>query len=104
MHEIPESFLNICRDARGRLRLPAQEVWARYEWCEDLAQQTSEPARTLAWQLGGGEAEILQRVRAGLQATQADGTAPLSDQEAWWIEVRIAELLNWPHPDRPVAE
>jgi len=104
MQDIPSSFLTLYRNARGRLSLPAAEVWARYDWCEDLAQQTTEPARALSWQLGGGEAEVLARIKAGLLASQQeDGSACLSEQEAWWVEVRVAELLGWPHPDLPPA-
>jgi hypothetical protein len=102
MQDIPSSFLNLFRDARGRLSLPPAEVWSRYDWCEDLAQQAAEPARTLSWQLGGGEAEVLARVKAGLLASRLDDGSPcLSEQEAWWVEVRVAELLGWPHPDLP---
>jgi hypothetical protein len=102
MQDIPSSFLNLFRDARGRPSLPHTELWTRYDWCEDLAQQAVEPARTLSWQLGGGEAEVLSRVKAGLLASRMeDGSPCLSEQEAWWVEVRVAELLGWPHPDLP---
>jgi hypothetical protein len=102
MQEIPDSFLALYRDPRGRLRDSAAAVFARYDWCEDLALQVSESARSLALSLGGGEAEILSRLRDGLLG---DGStvagAGVSPEEAWWIEVRVAELLNWPHPDLP---
>ncbi len=102
MQDIPPSFVTLYRDARGRLSLPAAEVWARHDWCEDLAQQAAESARAIAWQLGGGEAEVLARVKSGLLASRLDDGSPcLSEQEAWWVEVRVAELLDWPHPDRP---
>lgn len=103
MTEIPPSFLALYLDGRQRLRLPAREVAARHEWCEDLAQQASETARLMAWQLGGGETEVLARVRAGLLASAGpEGSdSALSEPEAWWVEVRMAELLDWPHPDRP---
>ena len=102
MSEIPPSFLQIYRDARGRLAQPAGEVWARYDWCEDLAAQAAESARAVASQLGGGEAELLSRIRAGLlQGDGADAAPLVSEQEAWWVEVRVAELLGWPHPDLP---
>jgi len=106
MTEIPPSFLALYQDRRGRLSLPAREAWSRYEWCEDLALQASESARLLAWQLGGAESEVLARVRAGLLASRdaAGGEMVITEAEAWWVEVRIAELLDWPHPDRPVAD
>jgi hypothetical protein len=104
MQEIPDSFLALYRDARGRLRESASAVFSRYDWCEDLALQVSETARALALSLGGGEADILARLREGLvgDGLEASG-AGVSPEEAWWIEVRVAEMLNWPHPDLPVA-
>ncbi len=106
MTDIPPSFLALHQGRGGRLSLPAHEAWARYEWCEDLAAQAAESARLLAWQLGGGEAEVLARVRAGLLASRelAGSEMVITEAEAWWVEVRIAELLDWPHPDRPVAD
>ena len=95
MQDVPPSFQALYRDARGRWTLPVQDVWARHDFCEDLAQQASETARQWAWQLGGGEADILNKLGAGL----ADS---LSAAEVWWVQVRVAELLDWPHPDRPV--
>lgn len=102
MQEIPPSFLSLHQNSRGRLSRPAAEVWARYDLCEDLAQQASESARALASQLGGGEAELLARIRAGLLAgAEGQEDATPNAEEAWWVEVRVAELLDWPHPDRP---
>jgi len=102
MQEIPESFLQLYRGPSQRLTAPAAQVYGRYEWCEDLAQQVSESARGLALALGGGEDSILARLREGLVGDGSAGSgSALSTQEAWWVEVRVAELLNWPHPDLP---
>lgn len=102
MQEIPDSFLTLYRGPGGRLTAAAAQVHTRYEWCEDLAQQVSESARALALSLGGGEDGILARLRQGLQGDGSpDSGSGLSPQEAWWVEVRVAELLDWPHPDRP---
>jgi hypothetical protein len=51
-------------------------VWTRYDWCEDLAQQTIEPARAMSWQLGGGEAEVLGRTRLGCWPAAMKMAAP----------------------------
>ncbi len=102
MQEIPDSFLALYRGPGQRLTAPAAQVWARYEWCEDLAQQASESARAVALSLGGGEASILARLREGLLGDGSPGSgSDVSPREAWWVEVRVAELLNWPHPDLP---
>jgi hypothetical protein len=102
MQEIPASFLALYRGPGHRLTAPAAQVYARYEWCEDLAQQVSESARSLALSLGGGEDNILARLREGLLGDGSPGSGSnVNAQEAWWVEVRVAELLNWPHPDLP---
>jgi len=105
MQEIPDSFLALYRGPGQRLTVPASQVYARYEWCEDLAQQVSESARSLALSLGGGEDSILTRLREGLLGDGSPGSgSDVSTQEAWWVEVRVAELLYWPHPDLPSSD
>lgn len=72
-----------------------QRMLMRYEFCEDLAETLVEHARTLQWQLGVAEQDILERVELGL----ARGEAGLNAPEARWVGCRLAELLEWPVPE-----
>lgn len=94
---IPPSFLALHADARGRLRLPRAEFHARYELCEDLAQALVERAQAIRFDLGVTEADVLERIAAGLQPPAAG----LDVAEADWVVTRLAELLDWPWPGRP---
>ncbi|MEX8496020.1 hypothetical protein [Sphaerotilus sp.] len=89
---LPESFLDLHRDRhRTRLRTPIAEVRARYEACEDLAQQLVAQAQHIHFDLGVSEEEVLARIEAGLQSPDS-GYAP---DEAVWVARRLAELLQW---------
>ncbi|MEY4907005.1 MAG: hypothetical protein RL260_723 [Pseudomonadota bacterium] len=89
---VPESFLDLHRDrTRSRLRTPIAEVRARYEACEDLAQQLVAQAQHIHFDLGVSEVEVLMRMEAGLQ-TPESGFTP---DEAVWVTRRLAELLQW---------
>lgn len=89
---IPESFLDLHRDRhRTRLRTPITEVRARYEACEDLAQQLVAQAQHIHFDLGVSEDEVLMRMEAGLQSPES-GFTP---DEAVWVSRRLAELLQW---------
>jgi hypothetical protein len=87
---VPASFVALFIEP-GRLRPSAsrQEIAARYEVCEDLATLLVDRARTLLWQLGITERDVLERVRDGL-LQPASG---VSAAEAEWITRRLAELL-----------
>jgi len=91
---VPPSFIAVHSDARGRLREPAGVVRQRYELCEDLACHLVEQAQTLYHVQAPSEAEILQRIHAGLRSQDAGITAA----EAAWVVLRLAELLQWPCP------
>jgi hypothetical protein len=89
---IPDSFLDLHRDRqRTRLRTPVAEVRARYELCEDLAQQLVAQAQHIHFDLGIAEDEVLMRIENGLRAPDAG----LSEDEAVWVARRLAELLHW---------
>lgn len=89
--EIPPSFQALYVDARRRLTLPLAEYRARYELCEDLAQQLVDIARDIRWRLDLHEAEVLTRCQQGLLGEESQ----VSEPEARWIIRRLAELLGW---------
>ena len=90
--EIPPSFFALYIDARQRLTEPLRVVRVRYEVCEDLANHLVEHARTVLFQLGVTEDDVLDRCLRGLQAPES-GVSP---SEAQWVVHRLAELLGWP--------
>lgn len=93
---IPESFLDLHRDrSRTRLRTPVAEVRARYEFCEDLAQQLVVQAQHIHFDIGLPEDEVLMRIEAGLTGTEPGAESGLSADEAVWVSRRLAELLHW---------
>lgn len=95
---IPPSFVALFTPP-GRYKPTASrdEIARRYEYCEDLATLLTEQARTVHWQLGITEADVLERVHRGLLTDDSDTTA----DEAGWILRRLAELLEWPFPAEP---
>lgn len=98
---IPDSFVLLYRPAgHSRPTLPRDELAARYELCEDLANHLVEQATTLHFQQGIAEDEVLTRCRRGL----AQAASGFPADEAGWVVRRLAELLGWPDPgpDDPV--
>jgi len=93
--QLPASFAALFIPP-GRIRPTESREYmlARYEFCEDLAETLVEHARTLQWQLGVAEEDVLERIQLGL----AEGDAGLEPREARWISCRLAELLGWPVP------
>ena len=89
---IPPSFIALFVPP-GRIKPtePREAIAERYELCEDLAQMLTEPARTQFVTLHITEADVLSRIRAGLQG---DG-AVVTHDEAVWVTRRLAELLDW---------
>lgn len=92
---VPPSFIALFVPP-GRIKpsIPREELVARHELCEDLAQALTERARTQQWELGIAEQDVLERVHRGL----AGGEAGLGAAEAEWVTRRLAELLDWPQP------
>ncbi len=100
MHEenqslIPRSFIELYLPA-GRTRPieSRQFIAARYELCEDMAHMLTEHARAILFDLDITEELVLDRVHRGLCA---DGSV-VSEEEARWVALRLAELLGWPLP------
>ena len=93
--EIPPSFIALFVEP-GRLRPSATRaaITERYEFCEALATMLVERAQTLQWQLGITEADVLERLHAGLRGDDA----PVPAAEGEWIIQRLAELLEWERP------
>ncbi len=93
--DIPPSFFALFTDARQqRLREPIAVVRARYEACEDLATHLVEHARILAHVEVPSEDEVLHRIHAGLRTAESGVT----QDEARWVVLRLAELLGWQTP------
>jgi hypothetical protein len=93
---VPPSFVALfVPPGRTRPAAPREEIAARYEFCEDLAQMLTEPASTRLWELGVSEEVVLERMHQGLSG---DG-ATVSPAEARWVVTRLAELLGWQLPD-----
>ncbi len=95
---VPTSFAALHADRVGRLRMPAAEVYARYELSEDLACGLVEQAQLLYHREAPSEAGVLLGIHAGLCAD----SALLSQPEAGWVVQRLAELLEWRCP--PLTE
>ena len=89
--EVPLSFRALYLDTRQRPTLPLPPLAARYELCEDLAQQLVERAREVHFSLGVSEDEVLERMHRGLRAPGGPVEAP----EAAWVVRRLAELAGW---------
>ncbi|WP_047198299.1 hypothetical protein [Caldimonas brevitalea] len=93
--EIPPSFYALYTDARRRLTVPLNVLRARYDLCEDLAQQLVGHARNQHHGSHGlREDEVLRRCRLGLSTPDAG----VSAAEAGWVVRRLAELLDWECP------
>ncbi len=98
--EIPPSFIALFVDpGRTRPNATRSVIAERYELCEDLATMLTEHARTMLFDLGVTEADVLERCHRGLVGPESSFSAP----EAVWIVRRLAELLDWPDWQPPVA-
>lgn len=87
---VPPSFLALYTHGM-KLALPREEVIARYELCEDLATVLTEQAKSMQFQLGVAESDVLDRCLAGLSVPDS----VVSSDEAQWVVTRLAELLDW---------
>jgi len=92
---VPPSFVALFVPP-GRIKPTAtrDQIAARYELCEDLAQMLTEQATMKKWDLGITEGDVLERIERGLQA---EGGV-VNTAEARWVVRRLAELLGWPDP------
>jgi hypothetical protein len=93
---IPPSFIALfVPPGRSRPSEPREVIAERHELCEDMAQMLMEPAQTRLFSLGITEADVLQRMHAGLLAATG-AAAVVNEAEAQWVICRLAELLDWP--------
>ena len=89
---VPPSFIALFVDpGRTRPREPREFIAQRLDLCEDMATMLTEHAQTQLWQLSVTEADVLERMHAGL----CDSQSGLSTAEAEWVTRRLAELLGW---------
>jgi hypothetical protein len=90
---VPRSFIDLfIPPGRVKPTEPREHIAERYEFCEDLAQALTETARAQVFSLGITEADVLERIEAGLQG----GGAVVTGTEGTWVVRRLAELLEWP--------
>ena len=93
--EIPPSFIALYLDpGRTRPNAPRAVISGRYELCEDLATMLTDHARTMLFDLGIAEGDVLERCHRGLCVEGGSTNAA----EAEWITRRLAELLGWDCP------
>lgn len=97
---VPDSFIALFSDARGRLREKAPAVRERYELCEDMACALVAQAEQLFQREGSSGGGVL----LGLHAALGAGETGLTNAEARWVTLRLAELLGWPCPTLPGSE
>jgi len=85
---VPPSFI---APGRSKPNASRDEIAARYEFCEDLANLLVDHASTKLWELGVTRADVLERTHRGLLA----GDASVTPAQAEWVIRRLAELLGW---------
>lgn len=90
--DVPPSFVALFVPP-GRIKPTASRahIGERYELCEDLASMFVDTAQAKLWELGITEADVLERIHAGLLA----GAGGVNGAEAEWVTRRLAELLGW---------
>ncbi len=94
--DIPPSFVALfITPGRIKPSLTREAMSARYELCEDLASLLTEHAKTVLFDLGIAEADVLERCELGLLTE----SSVVSGVEARWVMHRLAELLGWDDPD-----
>ena len=90
--QIPASFIALfVPPARVKPSASREQIAERYELCEDLATALMDKARTVLWELGVTEHDVLHRIHRVLR----EPTSGVGPTEAVWIIRRLAELLEW---------
>jgi hypothetical protein len=92
---IAESFQAMYLDSRGRSTLSREDLHARQEVCEELAQSLAEHCLGLRFRDDAFSAEVLTQLHVGL----LNSPSSLPACEARWVTIRTAELLQWDVPD-----
>ncbi|TAM55187.1 MAG: hypothetical protein EPN57_04075 [Paraburkholderia sp.] len=81
-------------DERYRIGLTDEELWARYEACEDLARQLAEYASRKMSSSGLLLNDALERVAKGLKAKVGASQWDFYPAEITWMIKRTRELLS----------
>ncbi|WP_425258173.1 hypothetical protein ACPOLB_21955 [Rubrivivax sp. RP6-9] len=92
---VADSFQALYGDSRGHPTLAREQLQARQELCEDLAQSVSEACFGLRFNSGTTAGDALAQVHTGLLMPPSSLPAP----EARWVAIRTAELLQWEVPE-----
>jgi len=82
------------RNGRYYAGLTDEEVWERYDACEDLAHQLAAYALKKMSELGLSQDDALQRVDKGVKAKVSRCHWDLAPAEIVWVTKRTAELLS----------
>lgn len=86
----------LVREKNGRYYagLTDEEVWERYDACEDLARQLAAYALKKMSELGMSEDDALRRIDKGVKAKVNRCQWDLAPAEIVWVTARTAELLS----------
>jgi len=89
---VPQSFVDLfVPPGRARAFAPREQIAARHDLCEDLAQALTEHALALRSRHDATEQDVIEQVLAGLLSADSG----LVSEEAMWVARRLAELLDW---------
>lgn len=98
---IPPSFIALfVVPGRTKPSATREQIYERYDLCEDLANLLTEQATNKLWELGITEADVLERIGQGLD----DDTIGLTEGEAGWVILRLAEILGWSEATPPLKK
>ncbi len=90
--DIPASFIDLYMlPSRRKPTEPRDVVAARYELCKDMATMQTDTASKMLCSLKITEKDVMDRCRLGVIGENA----VLTEAEANWVLLRLAELLNW---------
>ncbi len=82
------------KDGRYHTGLTGEELWARYDGCEDLAGQLAQYASRKMSASGLSLDDALGRVEKGLTGKVGTGQWDFSPAEITWVIKRTRELLS----------
>jgi hypothetical protein len=85
----------LVREVNGRYQsgLTEEQLWARYDACEDLASQLSAYATRKMSTSGMSRDVALRRVEKGVRFKVDSGTWDFSQAEVAWVMKRVQRLL-----------
>jgi hypothetical protein len=85
----------LVRKAEGRYQsaLTNEELWTRYDACEDLARQLARYGSGKMKQFGWSKDDVLEKVEKGLSRKVSVGEWDLSNAEIIWVMRRTRVLM-----------